>query len=163
LLASGNKDNLISIETAPPRDLTSRSGPMGRFVIAADRPLPGGEERFFDLTREHLPILHADGLVTDRPTYVMSPKDGTVVEVFGWKSAEAIASAHDNPQVQAMWQRYAVACQYVSLTTLEAAHAMLAVFEPLDLESLSGWAKPRDSASRQSVTGSSHLPSLSVH
>ena len=49
-------------------------------------------------------------LVTDRPPYAMRAADGTIVEVFEWKSEEAIAGAHGNPQVQAMWGRYAEAC-----------------------------------------------------
>jgi hypothetical protein len=31
--------------------------------------------------------------------------DGTVIEVFEWKSQEAIAAAHTNPVVQKMWEK----------------------------------------------------------
>jgi hypothetical protein len=60
---------------------------MGKFVIVAYRPRPGKEQELLQLTREHLPILRSEGLATDRPSYVMKSADGTIVEVFEWKSA----------------------------------------------------------------------------
>jgi hypothetical protein len=107
---------------------------MGRMVIVAYRPRPGKEHDLLALTREHVPILRAQGLVTDRPPYAMRAADGTIVEVFEWKSEEAIAASHKNSQVQAMWGRYAEACQYVPLDTLAEAHQMFAAFEPIALE-----------------------------
>ena len=106
---------------------------MGRMVIVAYRPRPGKQDRLLELTREHVPILRAEGLATDRPAYAMRAADGTIVEVFEWKSVEAIAAAHDNPQVLAMWGRYAEPCEYVSLSSLAEAHEMFAGFEPITL------------------------------
>ena len=106
---------------------------MGRMVIVAYRPRPGKERDLLQLTREHVPILRAAGLATDRPPYAMRAADGTIVEVFEWQSEQAIATAHENPQVQAMWGRYAAACEYVSLDSLAEAHQMFAGFEPIAL------------------------------
>ena len=36
----------------------------------------------------------------------MEGQDGTIVEVFEWKSREAIALAHSNPAIAKMWQEY---------------------------------------------------------
>ena len=106
---------------------------MGRMAIVAYRPRPGKENRLFELTREHVPILRAEGLATDRQAYAMRAADGTIVEVFEWKSAEAIAKAHENPTVLAMWGRYAEACDYVSLSSLEESNQLFASFEPIEL------------------------------
>jgi hypothetical protein len=106
---------------------------MGRFVIVAYRPLAGKEERLLELTREHLPILRSQGLATDRPSYVMRASDGTIIEVFEWKSAEAIAAAHQNPVWQAMCGRYSEACEYISLENLSESKNMFAEFEPVKL------------------------------
>ncbi len=59
-------------------------------------------------------------------------KDGVIVEVFEWKTG-AIASAHQNPDVQALWGRYAAVCDYVPLHELPEAKDMFAQFEPIDL------------------------------
>ena len=106
---------------------------MGRFVIVAYRPHPGKEQQLLELTREHLPILRSQGLATDRPSYVMKATDGTIIEVFEWKSVEAIAAAHQNPVWQAMCGRYSETCEYVRLEGLSESKNMFAEFEPVNL------------------------------
>jgi quinol monooxygenase YgiN len=104
---------------------------MSQFSIACYRPKPGKEDELLELTRDHVPILRSEGLVTDRPAYAMRAKDGTIVEVFEWKSEEAINNAHTNPEVLKLWQRYGAACDYVPLSTLAEAQEMFAGFEPI--------------------------------
>ena len=106
---------------------------MGRFVIVAYRPRPGKEQLLLELTREHLPLLRREHLATDRPSYVMRAADGTVVEVFEWMSSEAIASAHKNQAVLAMWGRYQEVCEIVKLADLKESGDLFAGFEPLEL------------------------------
>ena len=106
---------------------------MGILVIVAYRPKPGKEQHLLELTRTHVPILRAQGLATDRPPYVMRAADGTVVEVFEWKSSEAIASAHTNPVVQGMWVKYGEVCDFVKLADLKECSDLFAGFEPLEL------------------------------
>ena len=105
---------------------------MGDMVIVSYRPKPGREADLLALTREHVPILRALGLATDRPTLAMRSKSGAIVEVFEWRDG-AIASAHQNPEVQAMWARYAEVCDYAPLNTLPEASELFATFEPIDL------------------------------
>jgi quinol monooxygenase YgiN len=106
---------------------------MGKFVIVAYRPRPGKEQELLQLTRDHLPILRSQGLATDRPSYVMKSADGTIIEVFEWKSVEAIAAAHQNPVWQAMCRRYSAVCDYISLENLSESKNMFAEFDPVDL------------------------------
>src|SRR5712691_12464285 len=103
---------------------------MGILVVVAYRPKPGKEQHLLELTRTHVPILRAQGLATDRPPYVMRAADGTVVEVFEWKSSEAIASAHTNPVVQRMWAKYGEACDIVKLADLKECSDLFAGFAP---------------------------------
>jgi hypothetical protein len=100
-------------------------------VIVAYRPRAGKEALLLELTRRHLPVLRAQGLATDRPSSVMRAADGTIVEVFEWKSQAAIDAAHTNPAVAEMWKRYAEACEYVPLKDLKEAANLFAAFEPL--------------------------------
>lgn len=104
---------------------------MGVFSIACYRPKEGKNDELLHLTREHVPILRKEGLVTERPAYAMRAKDGTVVEVFEWKSKASIEGAHSNPEVAKLWERYAAACDYVSLSTLAEAQDMFASFEAI--------------------------------
>ena len=105
---------------------------MGDMVIVGYRPKPGCEADLLQLTREHVPALRALGLASERPTLAMKSKDGVIVEVFEWKDG-AIATAHENPDVLAMWSRYAAVCDYVPLHDLPETKEMFAQFEPIDL------------------------------
>ena len=106
---------------------------MGRFVICAYTPKPGKDEALLEAVRKHLVVLTAEELVSDRPAYVMRAKNGTLVEVFEWRSAEAISQAHSNPKVVALWAEFGEACDYMPLTSLEECHQMFAEFEPVEL------------------------------
>jgi quinol monooxygenase YgiN len=106
---------------------------MGKLVIVAYRPRDGKEEQLVQLLKEHMPILRREGLVTDRPSQVMRSVEGTIVEIFEWKSQEAIDEAHNNEVVKAMWGKFDEVCEYVSLSSLKEAHETFAHFEPIDL------------------------------
>jgi hypothetical protein len=106
---------------------------VGKFVIAVYRPRAGKSERLMELLRQHLPILRAQGLATERTPYVMRTASGTLVEVFEWKSEEAVAQAHNNPAVLAMWGKFAEACEYDCLANLEEGKGLFPHFEPVEL------------------------------
>jgi len=106
---------------------------MGRFVIVAYKPKPGCGPALLAAVSKHLQVLSAEGLVTPRPAHVMRGGDGTIVEVFEWTSQDAIARAHSNPAVGALWAEFAAACDYVPLSSLTESHNMFAEFESVDL------------------------------
>jgi quinol monooxygenase YgiN len=106
---------------------------MERFVIVAYAPKPQMAERLLAAVRKHLQVLRAENLVTDRPAYVMRAGDGTIVEVFEWRSAEAIARAHQTPAVQALWAEFGAACDYRPLSGLAECQQMFAEFEAVAL------------------------------
>jgi len=105
---------------------------MGHVTIACYKPKPGKEDSLRELMKTHLQRLKTEGLVTDRESIIMQAKDGTILEVFEWLSAEAIASAHTNPSVLKMWGEYGEVCDYVPVNTLAEAADMFAGFKPLN-------------------------------
>lgn len=106
---------------------------MGRIVIACYRPKPGKAAELRDLMRHHVERLRAEDLVTDRAPIVMQAADGTVLEVFEWRSQDAIDAAHSNPVVQQMWGEYAAVCDYVPVAEIPESADLFSGFEPLDL------------------------------
>ena len=106
---------------------------MGRFVIVAYTPKAGQEQALLAAVKKHLQVLRAEQLVTDRPAYVMRAGDGSIVEIFEWRSAEAVQQAHGNPAVQALWAEFGAACEYTPLTKLAEAHQMFAEFDAVEL------------------------------
>lgn len=106
---------------------------MSRFVIVAYAPKPGKDQALHEAVRKHVPVLRREGLVTERPAYVMKAKDGTIVEIFEWLSPEAIKRAHSNATVQALWAEFGEICDFKTLNTLAEAGDMFAEFEPVVL------------------------------
>jgi hypothetical protein len=101
-------------------------------VVVAYKPKPGKEADLLQLTREHVPLLRAEGLATDRPVTACQAKDGTVVEVFEWATG-GVERAHSNPVVLKLWERYAAACDIVPLVSLPEVSNMFASFTPLNI------------------------------
>jgi hypothetical protein len=106
---------------------------MGRFAIVAYTPKPGKERELLAAVRKHVQVLAAEQLVTDRGAAVMRASDGTIVEVFEWRSAEAIQQAHTNPAVAALWGEFGEACDYRPLAHLKEAGDLFAEFEGIEL------------------------------
>ncbi|TNE60639.1 MAG: hypothetical protein EP335_18565 [Alphaproteobacteria bacterium] len=104
---------------------------MERLVMVAYRPKPGERMALADLVRRHHACLDAEGLVSPRKPVAMTARDGTIIEIFGWKSAQAIDAAHANPAVQELWQQFAQVCDYVPVADVAEAHAMFSEFTPL--------------------------------
>src|SRR5947207_15854353 len=101
-----------------------------KIVIVAYKPKPGKEEGLREVMRTHLPTLKSQGLVTDRPSVMMEAKDGTIIEVFEWKSQAAIDNAHSNPEVLKIWGQYAEVCDYIPIGQVPEAANLFSSFSP---------------------------------
>ncbi len=106
---------------------------MSVMVIACYRPKPGCEEALLTEVRGHLPVLRAQGLLGEGPSLCGRAADGTIVEVFCWASQAAIDQAHENPEVQKMWARFAEVCDYTTIADVAEASQLFSPFTPIDL------------------------------
>ncbi len=106
---------------------------MSVMVIACYRPKPGKDAELLELMKTHLPTLRAEGLVGEGPSLCGRAADGAFVEVFCWKSQDAIDSAHANANVLAMWDKYAEVCDFVTVGDLDEAKQMFSPFTPVSL------------------------------
>lgn len=104
---------------------------MGVHVVVVYRPKPGRSEDVVNEVRRHVPELRRLGLATDETSLCLSAADGSIVEHFEWVSHEAMRSAHENADVQAMWKRFEACCDYGTLGGLPNAGALFAEFELL--------------------------------
>lgn len=107
----------------------TKPGPL--VSIATYRPKPGCGESLRNLLLDHTDLLRAEGLVTTRPSLLLSAQDGTLLEIFEWVSGAAIDEAHDNPRVMERWEALSAACDYIPLAELAEAQAPFAGFRPL--------------------------------
>jgi hypothetical protein len=106
---------------------------MGILTIACYKPKNGKKNKLHRMIRKHLPILREQGLVTDRESTIMEAKDGTVVEVFEWKSKSAIKNSHKNYAVLEMWGEFSEACDYIPLKDVPEASDLFSIYMPLKI------------------------------
>jgi hypothetical protein len=104
----------------------------GVVVIAAYCPRANCDAALAALVQTHVPSLRRLGLATDRPHVIFQAKDGTLLEVFEWQSADAIHQAHDHPEVQQMWDRFNELCLYEAPANLEECKHLFPGFTPLN-------------------------------
>ena len=106
---------------------------MGIIAIASYRPQKGKEKNFLRLLKSHIPTLRAEGLVSDKDAYRMRAGNGTIIEVFEWKSSKAKKQAHKNENVMKIWNQFFDLADLVGIGTLKEAKEEFASFKPLKL------------------------------
>ena len=105
---------------------------MGRIVIVVYRPKPGKEDDLLSLVQDHVNVLRNEGLVTNRDPVIMRAEDGVIVEVFEWKSVEAINAAHTNAEVGSLWAKFSEVCDYETPINIKEFHNLFSEFESID-------------------------------
>ncbi len=104
-------------------------------VICTFRVRADALDAFGELLRDHWPTLRRLELVTDRPEqrYLGAEHGGeepVIVSIFEWVDAEAVARAHEHPDVAQIWEAMDPLC--------ESRHGRLPMefphFEPLPLD-----------------------------
>ena len=105
---------------------------MGRVVIVCYVPFAGKEELLEALVANHLDVLKQEELVTDRKAVVLRAKNKTIVEIFEWKSREAIDAAHQNANVLKLWERFNAVCTYGIPAAMEEFNQPFSEFEAVN-------------------------------
>ena len=92
--------------------MTTNHKPTPFYFISLPTPTPPGKDgELAGLMKTHLERLKKEDLVTGRKSIIMRSSDGTVVEIFEWKSEKAIEQAHTNPNVMKMWSEFEQVCK----------------------------------------------------
>ncbi|MBX7105873.1 MAG: antibiotic biosynthesis monooxygenase [Gemmataceae bacterium] len=104
----------------------------GTLVIAVYKPKPGQNDALKALVARHVPRLRELGLVMDRREVVMQAADGTILEVFEWKSQEAINQAHNHPEVQKLWNEFFALADMLPVNAVPESAALFAGYTPLN-------------------------------
>jgi hypothetical protein len=110
--------------------MTDKNIPDEQIAMVGYKPKAGKAEALHKLMREHYAVLKSQGLVTDRLPVMMEAKDGTIIEVFEWRSQAAIDQAHSNPAVLKMWEQYADACDFIPAGQVEEMAQLFSGFKP---------------------------------
>lgn len=104
-----------------------------KIAMALYRPNPGKEETLKDIVKIHLPTLANEGLITERTPIHLEATDGTIIEIFGWKSEEAKDKAHQSSRVLQVWEQMMEVAEMTNLSSLSEANQPFPNFKPLSL------------------------------
>ena len=103
----------------------TQSTPVHRLVIY--RPKQGHFDQLKAILLSHGPALKKTGLITSDPVKLWSATDlqregmplPYFVESFYWRDAKAAGSAHETPEVMAVWETMGPHLEEIKLATLE--------------------------------------------
>ena len=91
------------------------SGDAPAIVLCHFRVRAGSEEELLQLLKDHDVTLRRLDLITDEPAVCYRGVDDLerpfFVKTFTWKSSEAVAAAHQHPEVAALWERMDPLCE----------------------------------------------------
>jgi hypothetical protein len=101
-------------------------------AIACYRPKRGQKGKLLAILAKHAATLRAENLISERGSILARAKDGTIVEIFEWRSAAAKEQAHRNPAVRQLWEPMMECCEFPGLGDLDEARHPFASFEVLE-------------------------------
>ncbi|MEZ0228232.1 MAG: hypothetical protein ACAI25_06380 [Planctomycetota bacterium] len=104
-------------------------------AFALYKPKPGKAKELEVLVAKHIPTLRELGLVTDRAPVLVRSTDGTLIEVFEWRSGEAIGRAHQHPKLAMVWEAMGAIAEFPPLSALPEANGRFPGFAPVNLGS----------------------------
>lgn len=107
---------------------------MGRILVVVYKPFRGKEEQVLDVIRHHLPVLREEGLATNRKPIVMRSADGSIVEIFEARLAEAIQQATYNTKIQELWMKVAKISEFTKPAEIPEFQTAFSQFESIDFE-----------------------------
>lgn len=105
---------------------------MGSLVIVAYQPKSGKDKALEALVKDHYNRLKKIDLVSPRKPIIGKAADGSVIEIFEWKSKEAIEQAHNHPEVQKMWSEFEEVCTYLPAARVQGLDQLFSALEPLN-------------------------------
>ncbi|WP_139488686.1 hypothetical protein [Brevibacillus dissolubilis] len=102
------------------------------YAIALYRPHAGQEQALMETLKTHIPTLRRENLITDREAVKLQAADGTIIEMFEWRSVEAKDAAHTSPAVMGIWEKMMEVAEMTSLSTLAEAGRPFPTFTPIE-------------------------------
>ena len=105
---------------------------MSTLAFAMYKPHEGKENELREILETHIPMLKEYGLITDKGTFQVRSKDGTIIEIFEWVNEEAKDIAHKHPAIMSMWGKMMPICNFPAMKDLPEAQKSFPGFEVIN-------------------------------
>jgi hypothetical protein len=102
-------------------------------TMALYQPHKGKEEQLNEILRKHIRTLEEENLITSREPIRAKSANGTIIEIFEWKSEQAKDAAHASSAVMKIWNEMMEVAEIKSLSSLEESKHPFPNFEPFSL------------------------------
>jgi quinol monooxygenase YgiN len=102
-------------------------------TIALYKPYVGKEQELNEILKTHVFTLRDENLITSLEPIRIISENGTVIEIFEWRSEEAKDQAHNSNQVMTIWNNLMEIAEMTSLSTLPEASTLFPNFKPYSL------------------------------
>jgi hypothetical protein len=76
---------------------------MHHIALILYSPRKGRKQELIEMLQHNIPVMRKLGLVTDREQILAGTKDGSIIQIFEWKSQDSQEQAMAHPVVQEMW------------------------------------------------------------
>ena len=101
-------------------------------VFAIYKPHNNKENELKELISKHVPILKSNNLITDRKPILVQSNNGIYIEIFEWKSNNSIEEAHENLEVQKLWDAMEKVCDFTTLESVKEVKEFFPHFKPIN-------------------------------
>lgn len=103
---------------------------MGLMGIVAYRAKEGKEKRLLSLIRKHAPLLNSLGGISEA-SFLMKSLDGSIIEVFEWKSMAAKKKAMKSEELWKLWGEIEDVSTKVKLSSVPETREVLSNFRSI--------------------------------
>jgi len=103
-----------------------------KMAFAMYKPKEGKSDELAKIIDQHVSTLREYGMVSDRNNYRGQSKAGVIIEVFEWKSDEAIKAVHEHPAVAALWEKMYAVCTFEKMRDLPESDMIFPNFELIE-------------------------------
>jgi quinol monooxygenase YgiN len=107
---------------------------MRHVGVVLYRPHKGKEEELLRLLRAAFPMLRRNGFISDSKVIGLRSRDGRIMVIFEWASAEAMDLAGEHPEVQEYWMEQDKLSTLDKAADLPEFQRTVPVFERIDIE-----------------------------
>lgn len=98
------------------------------------RPHKGKEEELLSHLRAAFPMLRRNGFIAGSKVIGLKSRDGRILVIFEWASAEAIDLVGEHPEVQEYWMEQDKISTFEKAADLPEFQRTVPVFEHVDIE-----------------------------
>ena len=102
-----------------------------KIVFAIYKPHQDKGNELKKLILKHVPRLKSNKLITNREPLLVKSKNGIYIEIFEWKSTDAVEEAHENPEIQKLWDEIEKVCDFTNLESIEEVREYFPQFKPI--------------------------------